>query len=220
MQTSGNAGTKGNVSRVARVSHDNCLAADRSHDMFWLRRSMYEAVIAACKTLDEFGLPRAIGRFDADRLIFANRSFLDAIGLEKDEAAGLALSAMVKIHLDSREAAKVGRLVPITVRSPLKQIMISGHATFGEDGLVFLMLVLPSEPSAELEAAMAVKREQERQRIASYIHEYIAPELMSVVFSIESIRLQLEDLHLPAAAKFKELGDRLTKLIDPAFRAS
>jgi signal transduction histidine kinase len=82
------------------------------------------------------------------------------------------------------------------------------------------MLVLPSEPSVELEAAMAVKKEQERQQIASYIHEYIAPELMSVVFSIESIRLQLEDQHLPAAAKLKELGDRLTRLIEPVFRAS
>ena len=188
--------------------------------MFWVCPSMYEAVISACKTLDEFGLPRAVGRFDADRLIFANRSFLDAIGLEKDEAAGLALSAMVKIHLDSPEAAKVGRLVPITVRSPLKQIMISGHATFGEDGLVFLMLVLPSEPSAELEAAMAVKREQERQQIASYIHEHIAPELMSVVFTIESIRLELEDKNPPVAAKFKELGNRLTKLIESVYRES
>jgi hypothetical protein len=181
---------------------------------------MYEAVISACKTLDEFGLPRAVGRFDADRLIFANRSFLDTIGLEKDEAAGLALSAIVKVHVDSPEAAKVGWLVPITVRSPVKQITIGGHATFDENGLVFLMVVLPSEPSVELEAAMAVKKEQERQQIASYIHEYIAPELMSVVFSIESIRLQLEDQHLPAAAKLKELGDRLTRLIEPVFRAS
>jgi hypothetical protein len=81
---------------------------------------MYEAVISACKTLDEFGLPRAVGRFDADRLIFANRSFLDTIGLEKDEAAGLALSAIVKVHVDSPQAAKVGWLVPITVRSPGK----------------------------------------------------------------------------------------------------
>jgi PAS domain-containing protein len=170
--------------------------------------------------LDEFGLPRAVGRFNADRLIFANRSFLDAIGLEKEEVAGLALSAIVKIHLDSPEEAKAGRLVPITVRSQERRVMISGHAAFGEDGLVFLMLVLPSEPSAELEAAMAVKREQERQEIASYIHEYIAPELMSVVFSIESIRLELEDQHLPAAKKFKELGNRLTKLIESVFRSS
>jgi hypothetical protein len=118
------------------------------------------------------------------------------------------------------EAATGGRLVPITVRSPVKQITISGHATFGENGLVFLMLVLKSEPNVELEAAMAVKKERERQQIASYIHEYIAPELMSVVFSIESIRLQLEDQHLPAAAKLKELGDRLTRLIEPVFRAT
>lgn len=181
---------------------------------------MYDAVISACKTLDQFGLPRAVGRFDADRFIYANRSFLDAIGIEDEELRGLALSALVKVHLDSPERPKVGRLVPITVRSQEKHVTISGHATFDQDGLVLLMLVLPTEPSAEVAAAMAAKKEQEHQQIADYIHEHIAPELLSVVFSIESIRLELMGQHLPAAVRFKELGDRLTKLIEPAFRAS
>jgi hypothetical protein len=38
--------------------------------------------------------------------------------------------------------------------------------------------------------------------------------------SIESIRLELDEHHLPAAAKFKELGERLTKLIEPVFRST
>jgi hypothetical protein len=58
---------------------------------------MEEALISACEALDGFGLPRAIGRFNTDRLIFANHSFLDAIGIEKDEIGGLAMSAFVKI---------------------------------------------------------------------------------------------------------------------------
>ena len=41
---------------------------------------------------------------------------------------------------------------------------------------------------------------------------------MSVVFTIESIRLELEDKNPPMAAKFKELGSRLTKLIEPVYR--
>ena len=179
---------------------------------------MYEALIAACQAVDAFGLPRAVGRFDADRFIFANNSFLQVIGLERDEIASLALSGVVKIHLSSQEAAKAGRLAPITVRSAQKRVTISGHAAFDSTGLVFMMLVLPSEPGAEFEGIMTVRRERERQQIAGYVHEYIAPELLAAVFSIESIRLELEDKELPVAAELKELGGRLTKLIEPISR--
>jgi hypothetical protein len=179
---------------------------------------MEEALISACETLDAFGLPRAFGKFDTDRFIFANRSFLDALGIERDEITGLAMSGIVKIHPKSADAVRAGRLVPITVRSQDKQTTISGHATFDETGLVYLMLVLPTEPSAEVEAATAVAMERERQEIANYIHEYIAPELLSVVFSIESIRLELAGQEPTTEARLKELGDRLTKLIEPVFR--
>jgi len=181
---------------------------------------MYEALISACQVVDGFGLPRAVGRFDADRFIFANNSFLQAIGLERDEIASLALSGVVKIHLSSPEAAKTGRLAPITVRSVQKRVTISGHAAFDTEGVVFMMLVLPSNPGAEFEGVMAVRRERESQQIASYVHEYIAPELLSAVFSLESIRLELESKNPPAAAELRELGDRLTRLIEPVFRQS
>jgi hypothetical protein len=161
-----------------------------------------------------------VGRFDADRFIFANNSFLQAVGLEQDEIRGLALSGVVKIHLSSPEAAPVGRLAPVTIRSQQKRLTITGHAAFDDHGLVFIMLASPSEPNVEFESAMAVRRERERQQIAGYVHEYIAPELLSAVFSMESIRLELENKEVSAAAELKELGDRLTKLIEPVFRGS
>jgi signal transduction histidine kinase len=181
---------------------------------------MFEAIISACKELDTFGLPRAVRWVDADRLFYVNDSFLQATGLSRDEISGLALSAIVRIHVTSSDPIKTGRLVPITLRLPDKEAAISGHAAFDENGLVYLMLLLPTEPSAESEAAMAVKSEEERQQIARYVHEQIAPELLAVVFSIESIRLELDEHNLPAAAKFKELGERLTKLIAPVFRST
>jgi PAS domain-containing protein len=181
---------------------------------------MFEAIISACNELDRFGLPRAVGRVDADRLIYVNESFLRATGLSRDEISGLALSAIVRIHLPSSDPIKTGRLVPITLRLPDKQATMSGHAAFDENGLAYLMLLLPTEPSAESETAMAIKSEEERQQIARYVHEHIAPELLAIVFSIESIRLELDGQNLPAAAKFKELGERLTKLIVPVFRST
>jgi hypothetical protein len=72
---------------------------------------MYEALIAGCQAVDAFGLPRAMGRFEADRFIFANNSFLQATGVERDEIASLALSGVVKIPSElAPKAAKAGRL--------------------------------------------------------------------------------------------------------------
>ena len=161
-----------------------------------------------------------MGRFEADRFIFANNSFLQATGIERDEIASLALSGVVKIHLRSPESAKAGRLAPITVRSQLKRVTISGNAAFDDNGLIFMMLVTPGEPSVEFESAMAIRRERERQEIAGYVHEYVAPELLSAVFSIESVRLELEKKEPSAAAELRKIGDRLTKLIEPVFRGN
>jgi hypothetical protein len=180
---------------------------------------MYEALISACRALDPFGLPRAIGKFDADRFIFANNSFLRTLDLEGDEITSVALSGIIKIHLSSGEPAKAGQLAPITARLQQRRVTISGHAAFNSSGLVYMMLVVPSELGAEFEGVMAVRREHERQQIASYVHEYIAPELLSAAFSLESIRLELESNH-PVAAELKEIGNRLTKLIEPVFRGS
>jgi hypothetical protein len=52
------------------------------------------------------------------------------------------------------------------------------------------------------------------------VHECIAPELLSAVFSIESVRLELEKKQPSAAAELRKIGDRLAKLIQPVFRGN
>jgi hypothetical protein len=61
------------------------------------------------------------------------------------------------------EPAKGGRLSPITVRSQQKRVTISGHAAFSDDGLVFMMLVIPGEPSVEFEGAIPDRRSNQRK---------------------------------------------------------
>lgn len=174
----------------------------------------YDAIQSACEVLDSFGLPRAIGRFDADRLIFANESFVRATGLERDELKCLALSEIVKIRLNPREEIAPGKLVPMTISSRGEREILGGHAVFGDSKLVYLMLPVPSESVVEYEAAVSVGREQERRRIGTYVHENVAQEVVSMVFAIESIRLDLEKNDSAAAAKLKQIGERLTKLFD------
>ena len=56
---------------------------------------MYESIISACKVLDRFGLPRAIGNLATDRFIVANNCFLRVVGLSRDEILSIALSEIV-----------------------------------------------------------------------------------------------------------------------------
>jgi hypothetical protein len=51
------------------------------------------------------------------------------------------------------------------------------------------------------------------------VHECIAPELLSAVFSIESVGLELGK-EGSAVAELKKIGDRLAKLIEPVFRGN
>lgn len=65
------------------------------------------------------------------------------------------------------------------------------------------------EPSPDFAAGAFAGKEQERKEIAAYVHENLAPELMSAAFSVESIRLQLEKEGHPCAAKIKEIQQLL-----------
>jgi hypothetical protein len=136
------------------------------------------------------------------------------VGLERDELKCLAFSEIVKIHLIPNEEVVPGRLVSITVRSRGEQKIVGGHAIFGDGNFVYLMLPTGSDSNMDYEAAVSVGREQERRRIGTYVHENLAQEVVSTVFSIESIRLDLESKDPAAAAKLKQIGERLTKLFD------
>jgi hypothetical protein len=153
---------------------------------------MYESIISACKVLDRFGLPRAIGSLATDSLIVANNSFLRVVGLSRDEVASVALSEVVTMDLDSFEKSESGRLVAITVREFSENLTMAGYAALGDQKLVFVMIPTAIEPSPEFEHGDAIGEEDQRQKLATYVHQNLAPEFMSADISIESIRTRLE----------------------------
>lgn len=75
------------------------------------------------------------------------------------------------------------------------------------------MLPFSLDSSSEFELGKAVGAQLERQRLAAYVHEELAPELMAVAFSLEAIRAKFGSKNLGAQAELKELEARLTELI-------
>ncbi|MBV9873122.1 MAG: PAS domain S-box protein [Verrucomicrobia bacterium] len=172
---------------------------------------MNESIISACRVLDSFGLPRAIGDLETNEFIVANRSFLRVVGLEEGEVSSIALSEIVKIHPESLGRTHSGDLIPITVRLYCTGGTIGGHAALGSNNQVFLMIPKSSKVDAEFEAGAAVGKELEQQKIRDYVHEHLAPEFMSAVFALDSVRLQLEKENHPCAATLKHIQERFTQ---------
>ena len=67
----------------------------------------------------------------------------------------------------------------------------------------------------EFEQGRILGHAQEQQRLEVYFHDRLAPDLMALVFAIESIRAQLEAENHPAEPKLREVRDRLSEMLAP-----
>ena len=83
-----------------------------------------------------------------------------------------------------------------------------------ETGTQQLIVPAKRRPS-NFEEGIELGRDQERQRLAAYFHDQLAPDLMALAFSIEAIRIELENEKHPAEAKLKDIRDRLSKMLQP-----
>ena len=162
--------------------------------------------------MDTLGLPRAVADFESDRFIFANNAFLRVAGIKESLLPALALSRIVKIHAVS-VSWSTGQLIPITVESYDQGFIIRGHAVFSDDSMVYLMVPLFGDPSADFELGRSVGKEQERQRRSRYLYERLVPELKSAILSIEAVRAHSGDDHHLGDSDLEKVAQNLNDLL-------
>jgi signal transduction histidine kinase len=75
------------------------------------------------------------------------------------------------------------------------------------------------DSDSEFEEGRILGHAQEQRRLEMYFHDHLGPELMSLAFSIESIRAQLEAENHPAEPKLREVCDRLSEILAPVREA-
>ena len=105
---------------------------------------------------------------------------------------------------------KSGQLIQITVRTADAFVIIGGQAAISKHGIAFLMIPLFIDPSPDFEIGTAVGKELQRQKVAAYVHDHLAPELLAATFSIESVRARLEKENHPCREQLKEIQQKLT----------
>jgi signal transduction histidine kinase len=73
----------------------------------------------------------------------------------------------------------------------------------------------PNSRPSNFEEGIELGRDQERQRLAAYFHDQLAPDLIALAFSIEAIRKELESEKHPAEAKLKDIRNRVSRMLQP-----
>src|ERR1700758_5279652 len=84
-----------------------------------------------------------------------------------------------------------------------------------EENATRQLIFPPNSRPSNFEEGIEVGRDQERQRLAAYFHDQLAPNLMALAFSIEAIRIELKSEEHPVEAKLKDIRDRLSKMLQP-----
>jgi hypothetical protein len=71
------------------------------------------------------------------------------------------------------------------------------------------------DSDSEFEEGRVLGHAEEQRRLEIYFHEQLAPGLMALAFSRESIRAQLEADGHSAEPKLREVRDRLSEILAP-----
>lgn len=72
---------------------------------------------------------------------------------------------------------------------------------------------------SEFEKGRIIGHVEEQRRLEMYFHDQLAPELMTLAFSLESTRAQLEVENHPAEAELKAILNRLSEILAPVHQA-
>jgi hypothetical protein len=177
---------------------------------------MYESIKSTLEFLDSFGVPRAIGSLAKKQVIYANNSFLRILGIERDEISNWTLTELIKFNVRVPDRVEVGRSFAVTIRSGTGIFDTKGYAAVGIDDLAYLVIPLITDPGTEFELGITIGKQLERQRFATYMHDHVAQTIMGTVFSVESIRGQLEYEDHPVATQLEKIVQSLTELLQAA----
>jgi signal transduction histidine kinase len=174
--------------------------------------ALYASLVSACANMDLLQLPTAIGRFDLDRLVFANDTFLRLAGLQHAQLSRELLSEYLKFEsTPTLDQLKGGR--PIKIYSVIGGMDLHGYAAFADEKIIYFCLPFVNEPAGDFKDGMIFGEERERRKLARYFHDQLAPDLLALIFLIEAIGHRPNQHAGLADTELGELRDRLGEML-------
>lgn len=163
-----------------------------------------------CSTLDEFGLPRAVGHISEKRLLLWNKTFAQQAKLTEAELRDAEISVSGEASANEKHA-----LIPFALKISQSTQAFLGHAVKRDDGYLLMMLDLtPADVLLKyFWQGRVLGKEEEKQRLAQVIHDSFSPHLLAAFFLIHGIREHLEQRHPGEAKQLAKVAELLNESI-------
>jgi signal transduction histidine kinase len=166
-----------------------------------------------CATLDEFGLPRAVGHISEKCLLLWNETFGQQAKLTERELRDAEISLSTDLTQASANE-KLG-LMPFALKISESTKVFLGHTVTRDDGYLLMMLDLtPADVLLKyFWQGRVVGKEEEKQRLAQVIHDSFSPHLLAAFFLIHGVREHLEKTHSVEAEQLAKAAKLLNETI-------
>jgi hypothetical protein len=156
-----------------------------------------------CAALDKYRLPRAIVRIEKRSFVAWNRAFLSLTGFSDDRLWSVNAEDIVTLGNPVFEAPG---LVACVVRTADARRSLTGHASIGDDGSVYIML----DPEDAFEQGRIIGRQEEYANVKEIFREAVSPVLSIALPALAEVERELKATHSPQADKIA----KATRLID------
>ena len=163
-----------------------------------------------CRTLDEFGLPRAVGHISGKGLLLWNKAFAQQAKLTETDLRDAEISVSTEASANEKLA-----LMPFALKISQSTKAFLGHAVMRDDGYLLMMLDLtPADVLLKyFWQGRILGKEEEKQRLAQVVHDSFSPHLLAAFFLVHSIREHLEKRDSREAKQLAKVVDLLNESI-------
>jgi hypothetical protein len=173
-----------------------------------------------CAGLDQFCLPAALFARGTDRFVGWNQSFVEAIGLSKEEMSLVPVTEVLRVETPTAESTEC-EAAPAPVH-PEKCILkatsdglpVPAKLFEREDGYSLLIVDGNAEQSNEdFIRGLLMGKTVEQDRIRQKFHEDVAPQIMAAAFATETLAERVRHGASQDPDELKRLVDLITDLV-------
>jgi hypothetical protein len=168
-------------------------------------------VCSCCSALDNYRLPGAIVHAENRSFVAWNRAFLSLTGFSDDQLRSLNAKDCITL---GNPVAEAPGLVSCVVRTADTERLLTGHASIGDDGSVYVMPDLEDGISNAFEQGRIIGGQEERAKIKGIFHSAVSPELSVALRSLAEAEKQLKAKHVPEADELAKVTRLIGKVIE------
>jgi len=176
-----------------------------------LVESLDAEACSCCTALDNHRLPRAIVHVENLSFVAWNRAFLRLTGFSDDQL--WSLNAKDCITLGNPVAEAPG-LVSCVMRTADSERLLTGHASLGDDGSVYVMPDLEDGTSDAFEQGRIIGGQEERAKSKGIFHSAVSLELSVALRSLAEAEKQLKAKQAPEADELAKVTRLIGKVIE------